>query len=433
MIAGAAKVDITPSGPVWMDGMIREHKSEGVHDPLHARALYLASEDTGRGFVIVSADVCALRTQDADIVRAQASVRTGLPADHIIVAATHTHSGPAAKGFFNPVEEEYVAGLRRKLVQVIEDALARAVPAAAGCASGEEHTISHYRRLLADDGRVIMNWEPVPAGRTVKTLGEPDPEVGVTVVTERAEPGRTICVLFNHAGHPNVMSGDNYLLSADYPGFACGRIEDALGGTAVFVNGAQGSVDIDGLKDRDWEGVARAGSALADAVVETARRVELSDGLDVRASSVRYLIARRDFTPAELDWAEDVLAKTGGRVEAHPDGIGDDYKALLYSRLAARSEPMQVEQTCAAIGDTAYISFPGELFTEIGLKIKKRSPFARTCIIGLANGCIGYVPTREAISQGGYEVDTRRVADDAADLIIERSLELLRTVRALSP
>jgi neutral ceramidase len=179
--------------------------------------------------------------------------------------------------------------------------------------------------------------------------------------------------------------------------------------------------------------VARAGSALADAVVETARRVELSDGLDVRASSVRYLIARRDFTPAELDWAEDVLAKTGGRVEAHPDGIGDDYKALLYSRLAARSEPMQVEQTCAAIGDTAYISFPGELFTEIGLKIKKRSPFARTYIIGLANGCIGYVPTREAISQGGYEVDTRRVADDAADLIIERSLELLRTARALSP
>jgi len=426
LIAGAAKVDITPSGSVWMDGMIRAHASTGVHDPLFASAVYFASGlDTSYGAVIASVDVCALRAGDAKAVREVVAARTGVPANHIIIAATHTHSGPATIGFFNQAEEDYVTELRGKLADVIEEAVENARPAAVGCASGREETISHYRRLLADDGHVVMNWEPWPAERIVRVLGEPDPEVGVVAVEERDHPRRPICVLFTHAGHPNVMSGDNYFLSADYPGYAAARIEHEVGGVAMFVNGAQGSVDIDGLKDRDWEGVARAGGALADAVRQAIRQTNPSPGAQVRGSSVRYQLPPRRITPAELDWAEGVLRATGGKVQSHADGVGDDYKAALYKKLAAASEPIEVEQACLALGDTAFVSFPGELFTEIGMRIKAGSPFAQTYIIGLANGSIGYVPTREAISQGGYEVDTRRLADDAEDIVIDSSLELL--------
>jgi len=427
MIAGAAKVDITPSGPVWMDGMIREHKSEGVHDPLYARALYFSSDiDPANGAVIVSVDVCAIGAEDALAVRREVEARTGVPSGHIVIAATHTHSGPATIGFFNQAEAGYLAELRGKLVDAIEQAVGNARPAVAGCASGREETISHYRRLLADDGHVVMNWEPWPEDRIVRVLGEPDPEVGVMIVAERDDPRQTICLLFNHAGHPNVMSGDNYLLSADYPGFACGKIEQSLGGIALFLNGAQGSVDIDGLKDRDWEGVARAGGALADAVIETAPRIEPLEDMQVCGARVRYQLLPRVITQAELDWAEDVLARTGGKVESHADGVGDDFKAAFYKKLAAANEPIDVEQMCFALGDTAFISFPGELFTEIGTRIKAESPFTRTYIIGLANGCIGYLPTREAISQGGYEVDTRRAADESADAVVEQSLALLK-------
>ncbi|MGB9620577.1 MAG: neutral/alkaline non-lysosomal ceramidase N-terminal domain-containing protein, partial [Armatimonadota bacterium] len=329
MIAGAAKVDITPSRRVWMDGMIREHKSEGVHDPLFARALYLSSGEVADGFVIVSADVCALRARDVKAVRAEVSGGAGLDADHVIVAATHTHSGSATHGFFNSVDERYVAELRRKLVVVIKDAVRNARPALAGCGSGEERTISHYRRLLADDGHVVMNWESWPRDRIVRVLGQPDPEVGVLLVVERDDPQRVVAVLFNHAGHPNVMSGDNYLLSADYPGFACSRVEGELGGIAMFVNGAEGSVDIDGLKDRDWDGVARAGGALADAVIETARRIVCSDGLRVSGSGVRYSLKPRVLDESEVDWAKRVLARTGGKIQARADGIGDDCKAFI--------------------------------------------------------------------------------------------------------
>jgi len=208
LIAGAAKIEITPSESVWMDGMIREHKSEGVHDPLHARAVYLSSDhDPANGAVIASVDVCAIRAEDALAVRREIEARTGVPSGQIIIAATHTHSGPATIGFFNAAEEGYLAELRAKLAGVIGKAVRTARPAVAGCASGLEGTISHYRRLLADDGHVVMNWEPWPEDRIVRVLGEPDPEVGVMVVAGRDDPARAIAVVFNHAGHPNVMSG----------------------------------------------------------------------------------------------------------------------------------------------------------------------------------------------------------------------------------
>ena len=108
LYAGAARVDITPAGPVWMDGMIREHRSTGVHDALFARCLVHRRQrgaTGGRRYAIVSVDVCALDETTIGAARRAAAARTGIPAAQIIVAATHTHSGPATYGFFCPREE----------------------------------------------------------------------------------------------------------------------------------------------------------------------------------------------------------------------------------------------------------------------------------------------------------------------------------------
>jgi hypothetical protein len=119
MKAGAAKVDITPKAGVWMDGMIRSHPSVGVHDPLFARALYLSpDDDPSNAFVVVSADVCGLRAEDAGKARVLARP-LGLTDRHIIVAATHTHSGPATVGHFNPPEEAYIAEMVERMVAAI--------------------------------------------------------------------------------------------------------------------------------------------------------------------------------------------------------------------------------------------------------------------------------------------------------------------------
>ena len=141
----------------------------------------------------------------------------------------------------------------------------------------------------------------------------------------------------------------------------------------------------------------------------------------------------RKITGEEWTWAKGILGQTGGSLQPLADGVGDDYKALLYARLReSEGQDIPVKQVGVAIttgvsgeADTAFISFPGELFTEIGMRIKTKSPFTRTYIIGLANGSVGYIPSRRAIGEGGYAVVTRRVDTEAEDIIVTNSLDLL--------
>lgn len=417
-----------------MDGMLRAHDSTGVHDPIFAKALVLSNgKKPADAFAIVALDVCGVSAEFCCKIRTLAEKRIGIPFDRIIVAAKHNHSGPATRDSKNEREKDYVQNLVQKVVVLIEEAAGRLEPAAIGCASGREETISHYRRLLADDGHVVMNWEPWPAERIVRPLGVIDPELGVLKIVSADGKNRLLGVLFNHAGHPNVMSGDNYLISPDYPGRAEVLLEKKYGALAIFVNGAQGTMDIDGLRDRDWAGVERVGHALADAVALTLTAAMPRATICLRSGSCRYTVPARRISDEEKTWAEKIVKQTGGVVKPVADGVGDDYKANLFLRLwKAQDQAIDLEQTCLAMDDCAFISFPGELFTEIGQRIKVASPFRHTYIIGLANGCIGYVPTREAIPQGGYEPLTRTLDDNAAEIVVDQSMALLRRVQAMA-
>ncbi len=427
MKAALVKIDITPTTNVWLDGMIRKHESIGVHDPIFARVLVLSNEkDVKNICVIISVDVCGLIQDDVNPIRQTINRKFAIPQDNIIIAATHTHSGPSTIGFFNKKETEYLKELSDKIVNAVGQAITNLKPALVGCDSGEEKTISHYRRLLSDEGKVIMNWEPFPPERIVRVLGEIDPEVGVLKIVDAQEPKKIIGILFNHAGHPNVFSGDNYFISADYPGYACDLIEKKFNCVAMFINGAQGTMDIDGLKDRDWEGIVRIGTALANSVIKTADKIHCTDNSHPFAFSAKYPIPKRKITKDELAWAKKILAVTKGTVKAMADGVGDDYKALLYKKIYdADFDKINVEQICFIVDNSAFITFPGEVFTEIGMKIKAKSPFKHTYFLGLANGRTGYIPTKEAISQGGYEVDTRWTQAETEDILIEKSLDLL--------
>ena len=434
VFAGTGKIDITPQGSIWMDGMLRAHPSEGIHDRLYARALVLnESDDVRQAFVLVSVDVCILEDETCSAVQRGAEARTGIPTSHIIVAATHTHSGPSTFGGLTPREDGYVRELTSRLITLVEETAQNLHPAELGVTSGREDTISHYRRLVASDGHVVMNWEPYPPEQIVGPLGIADPEVGVVKVvaagdpSDPSKPGSVLAVLFNHTGHPNVLSGDNYLLSSDYPGLAARLLEQELGGVALFFNGALGSVDIDGLRDRDWEGLDRTGRALARSVSAAAAAIMPSGSPAIRGASTTYTLPGRRIADAEWRWAQEVLAQTGGQVAAVADGVGDDFKAAFYRELHdAGLRDLPVTQMCLALGDSALLTFPGELYTEIGQYIKAHSPFQRTFIIGLANGYVGYVPTRKAIGEGGYAEDTRHVDETAEQLVVERSLALLQ-------
>jgi neutral ceramidase len=428
MRAGAARIDITPTRPVNMDGMLRAHPSVGVHDPIFACALVMSNDaDLNHGCAIVSADVCRLVAPVTMAVRSTVAASVGIPVEHIILAAKHNHSGPVTWDD-GEVEAEYSRILVDKLARVIGAAAGNMQPVKVGCASGKEATISQYRRLLADDGHVVMNWEPYSPEHIIGPLGEIDPEVGVVKIVDTT--GQVVCLLFNHAGHPNVLSGDNYLISAEYPGFAEGVLEEEFGGTAMFVNGAQGTMDVEGRGPRDWVEMERLARKLAQAVAETARGIEPMEGLTVSLSAIKYGLPARQIPETQFAWAEEILKETGGQIRPLPDGVGDDFRAVLYKKLhAVQDRDIQVEQVCIALDGTALIAFPGEMYTEIGRQIKDASPFRRTYIIGLANGYVGYIPTRQSIAEGGYAEDIREVDAVAGDVVLARSLSLLRQVR----
>lgn len=434
MFAGAAKQEITPTASVWMEGMLRTHKSEGIHDSLHARALVLSTgTDPASAAVIAVADLCVLHKPKTDEIRRRASERTGIPAERMVVAVSHTHSGPSTSGLLCPLEEEYTERVIETMATVITEAWHGMQPAVISVASGKEGTISNYRRLLADDGHVVMNWEPFPPEHIIGPIGVIDPELGVLRVTAAGDPDRVLAILFNHAGHPNVLSGENYLISADYPGLAERRLESAHETVAIFANGAQGTMDIDGLRDRDWEGLERVGNALADAVEQTLESLPPAADDRIYCGSVTYSLPPRQITDEEYAWAQEIIKETGGEIAPLADGVGDDYVANLYLKLReVQNNEIPCEQVCIATGDAAWISVPAELYTEIGLKIKAQSPFRYTYIVGLANGYVSYIPTPVAIYEGGYAEVTRIVDASAEACILQHSQTLLEQVFTIS-
>ena len=434
LMAGAAKVDITPKGNVWMAGMIRSHESEGVHDPLFARALVISPDDKNKKntVAIVSCDVCIANTNIVDHIRKVASDKTGIPAENMIIACTHTHSGPAIHSYFEQpkakkyADEEFIP----KVIQAVCQASDALRPATMGYGRGEETTVSHYRRLWTKDGKIVMNWEPYPAENIIGPAEEADNEVGVVKIVSADNPDSVIATVYNHAGHPNVMSGDNFMISADYPGVTSKIIEDKFGGIAMFLNGAQGSMDIDGLKDRDWVGVTRAGTALGKAVMDIAGKIKSQKATaKIKSISVKFSVPYRTITSEELSWANKIIVESGGKIAPLADGVGDDYKADRLLKLnEKKGQSINLEMVGIALGDVALISFPGELFNEIGLKIKKQSPFKYTYIVGIANGNTGYYPTKKAIGEGGYAVSTRNCDTTAEEIVIKNSLDILKSL-----
>ncbi len=422
--AGAAKTDITPDYPVWLDGNPRDHKSEGVHDPILARALAIESREGS--FALLSLDLCCLHDDVADAARRRIAERTGIPYERQVIACGHVHSGPTTYGFLCPREEKYIEWLLPQLAEVTQQALDAAAPARAGSGVGEEFTISEYRRFYLKDGRIAMNWDSFTAEELIGPAGVMDPEVGVVRID--ALDGKPIAILYNHAGHPNTPPGTWFQISADYPGVASAAIEREFGGVAVFTNGAQGSVDIPAFRERDWEGMERKGTWLARVVQDVARRIVPSDEtFAVRRS--RFSVGVRKITPDYLAWAREMLSRP-----SPPHTIRDGVDDTIYARMcmdlvAMGRSSFDVEMTGFRMGGAAFVSFPGELFTEIGRRIKALHPEKRTFIVDLANGYLGYVPTSRAVREGGYESHPgtgSRLEEKAEDIIVEQTERLLK-------
>ena len=377
--------------------------------PLSARAMALSNGQAV--VVIVAVDLCVLGSDIVDRATALIEERTGIPASHVMVAASHTHAGPYTAALFSTsdvLDEHYLALLPRYLADAATLAHQNLVPAEIGAASGAHSASSHYRRVRLKAGHVRNTWMKLDPAEVVGPVGEIDPEVGVLMA--KTATGEPLAVVFNYTLHANCHDGPRNCIDGSYPVRVDERLRQALGATGIYTAGACANINPTAGPD-----------AVAQAL--TAEILRVADGIETRAEAplfakkIDVTLPLRDFSELRIDairrdWpdGEDVFVEEWRKL--HEAGDTDVHTSL------------QV----LAIGDTAFVANPGELFVELGREIKARSPFGRTYVVELANDYVGYIPPRAAYEEGGYELlDARsaKVAPEAGAIVVERSLDLL--------
>ncbi|HMO66683.1 MAG TPA: hypothetical protein PKE47_15925, partial [Verrucomicrobiota bacterium] len=294
--------------------------------------------------------------------------------------------------------------------------------------------LAFNRRFYLRDGSV--GWNPgklnpdivLPAGVT-------DPEVGLVLVEPPHAPARlapALAAFVNFALHPDTVGGT--AVSADYPGALARRLADYHGPQCVtlFANGACGNLNhLDVSWTRDQKGRAEAeriGTILAASVFRAQKALRPVAPAPLRVKSARVELPLAPVTADEIEAARLAVRTANDRSR---DGFMKLVKAVQVLDIAAREgRPLEVEVQVIALGDElAWVSLPGEAFVELGLAIKKNSPFRQTMIVELANGSIGYIPDRRAYAEGNYEPVSARCAPGSGEQLVEAAVRLLNELR----
>jgi hypothetical protein len=445
--AGAAAVDITPKEfPLNMPGGFSANPASGAHDPLHSRALVL--DDGATSLVMVVVDNLGLARETIDEAKRIASQQTGIPLERMLIASTHTHSGPPSNaretdrnGF--AYRRILVEGIAASIVQ----AHGRLQPAAVGNASHPLPEEVFNRRWFLKPGKMPPN----PYGKLDKVkmnpgtgpdvlerpAGPTDPDI--TILSVQDVKRKPIALFANYSLH-YVGGGPRGLMSADYFGEFARVMPSRLRGGDDFVammsNGASGDINnIPFLVTRPprepFEQIRLVAAKAADTAWFAWRKIEKHRADAPLAMAQRDITLKyRRPTPEQVAEAKAVLAVKDAAERDKLPRLAENYARGAISASERTEETISVCLQAIRIGDFAVCGIPFEAFVEIGLELKKRSPFPQTMVIGLANGRHGYLPTPEHHQLGGYEtwLGTNFVQEDASVIITKNLLEMLATL-----
>lgn len=441
--AGFAMVDITPPLGVCMAGYFSRREASGILDPLYASAV--AVSDGVNRWILISCDLLGLGDEYVRAARGLIEGRTGVAGKDVMIHSTHIHTGPVVRrnprerGEFaiSELDEAYLAMLVRKLADAAQMALGGMREATLEIGYGEERSISFIRRFRMKDGTVKTN-PGVGNPDIIEPMGEIDPSVGV--VRLRFVDGEGEILIVNFALHPDIIGGT--LLSADYPGHMRRAIARQLPSShALFINGAAGDINhIDamhpGRTSKGYEYSRKVGTILAAEVLKVYQRMAeirlgANGGPTVKSASKMVRVPlRRVSKEEEEDARKLLLAFKEGKWRTKSMSDVADLAAAYQTLDLARSEgQISLEIQALSLGEIAFLGLPGEVFVDIGRRIKEGSPYPYTFVVELANGSFGYFPTCCAFSEGGYESKNSPFTPELEGILVEGALELLAGLR----
>jgi neutral ceramidase len=414
--AGAAAALLSADDSLVIGGGIGPGKAHGQEGELRASALVVESLQ-GERIALVACDVLMIERDVLDRAASRIERETGIPFDHILINATHTHHAPTTvtvHGYDR--EEAFTRQVEEKIVEAAVAAVQRLGPAELYFRLGEESSVGRNSRLLLGDGTIYWVGSRADA---VRPTGPFDPEL--PVLAFRRPDGKPEAILFNHSTH-TIGTHKPGVRSPSFYGLAAQALEKEQGGTVLFFEGASGSTH--NLDVTASEATYRIQRAVADALQKARRRP-----IDrIQAARQEIALKVRSFDEAKAD--SEVVAYCSKRI---PDPKGAESVINTFRAMRKRLGPRQGETRkswvqAIVLGDIAFVGVPGEFFTLLGEEIKRQSPYRHTFVFELANDYIGYVPDKEGFDRGGYQVWMGLhsfLERGSGEIIVDESVRLL--------
>lgn len=425
--AGVRRVDITPVKPVWMGGYAyRDGPSLGVRDPLYATALALDDED-GAGVMLISADLVACTGITVE-VRARLSAELGLPISHIMLCASHTHSGPLTQRFLGMGEfpAEYAGWLVERLTEAASAARNALVPVSL-----------HFGKGTCEANRLRRVWpknklpfDPDPA---------PDIDRSAAIILLTDLGAKPIAAVYSYAMHPVTLGGSNRLFSADWVGSASRHIEARIGVPVVFLQGCAG--EINPTATASPEATEQIGTMVGVALVRLLDALSPIESSPLRACSQTAELPTQPLPPRidlEAELAAAIATRDRGRAENVSIGhrLENDARVEYAAKRCAwgvRGVPkVRTELQLFEIGRCRVLAIGAEPFSAYGRDFVTQTGDRPLIVAGYANSVFGYLPTAADFRFGGYEVsgaefwyDQPRLASGCERAVREAVYDLL--------
>jgi len=436
LLAGFFRSDITPREPCFLVGYPHVARiSTGTNDPLYASALCLDHGSTT--LLLISLDVLFIAADWTHDCRARITAATGIPGEHILIAATHTHSGPHTV--------EVMAWRDDPVVPPVDPGYLEFA-----CAETTAAAIRAWRtRESAAVAWTRADVRGLAGGNRIDPDGPEDPEAGMLFVRKTADD-TPLAVLVVYGMHPTVLHADSSRFSSDFIGYVRCRIEEAFPGVGVvYLNGVCGNQSPRRVaREKTFAEAKRLGRALGGRMAaELAAVGGFSSEPELGAASATVRLEGRTFPPVH-EAGEALAAARACMAELQAVGAdavrvrtaecavfgAEEVLTLAKAEAAGDADDLRrkyavVETQVMRIGDVMLAAWPGEFFVEHGLAAKARA--GRTLhITTLANGELqGYVVTPEAAAAGGYEAQMSLFPPDAGPRMVDATLELTQRLR----
>jgi len=411
---GIAREIITPKVGGLLLGYGSDKPSTVVNDELTVTALVIEYEKTK--VLLVSATVCLIGNDLNARLRQLCGEAAGISASHVILAATHTHSGP------NLTTEYCDQILIPKCIAATRASVKNMKPATVGIGKTESRVGINRRKLLPND-RVTLSNNP---------WGVFDPEM--TVISFKGDDGKTVANLVHYAAHCTA-AGINTEISRDWIGPMIDRLDAESGGITMFIQGLQGDIGPrlpNGEDKGDIQYVRELGAIAGLDAVRAYKdiRVYRSEELSVATGDVK--LPHAPIMP--LEEARIELAK----LEAGESGrwTGGNRSNLtgviaLHEKGETGESFFVYHQTLIKLGPIVLVPVPFEVSSEISLRLRAYSKYGHTLALGCTNGSNSYLVAQDQICRGGYEVERfmaigpRQLTNNADMHLINQNLQLM--------